>query len=67
MSVCSECTIYEFVIVAVGFDKPKVKLRVYKFNILALYYSIDDILSDTWSCLACYNFLILFQNLVGYT
>ena len=63
-SIGCECAIYEFVIVAVGFDKPKVELRVYKLNVVTLNDSVDDILSYTWRCLACDDFLILFQNLI---
>lgn len=62
-----ECTIHKFVVVVVGFYKPKMELRVYELNVIALYDSVNNIFSDTWSCFAGYYFLILFQNLIGYT
>lgn len=66
-SVGSECAIHKFIIVVVGFNKSKVELRVYKLYVITLYDCVDNVFCYTRSSLAGYYFLILFQNLIGYT
>ena len=62
--VSRKSTIYKLVVIRIVFNKIKMKLRINKFNIIAINKCIDDILRHSVVSFHCNYFLIFFKNTV---